>query len=372
MTPQLNPRERLMPAEFDPHTSVWLAWPTDDITFINRLPQVREAVARMIRALRGSERVELLVADENIYREAKEFLKKRLDDFSHLTFHTIPYIDVWIRDYGPLFILQRPRGGKKQSLAMVDWQYNAYGKADEWYFGPLIKDDRIPKLVNAFLKLTRLEPGIVLEGGAIDVNGRGLCLTTEECLLNPNRNTGMTQEMMEQYLKDYLGIEKTIWLKRGLVNDHTDGHVDEVARFVNPTTVVCALEDNPADENYAILLENHRMLTAATDHNGDPLTVITLPMPHMKYTDQEKIKYEKSDKAPVSYANFYIGNTVVLTPTFHDPNDESALRILRSVFPSRRIIPIECHDLIYGGGGIHCITQQQPALAEASSHHPKM
>jgi agmatine deiminase len=195
--------------------------------------------------------------------------------------------------------------------------------------------------------------GIIVEGGAIDVNGLGVCLTTEECLLNENRNPGKTRAEIEKYLGDYLGVRKTIWLGNGLVNDHTDGHIDEIARFVSPGRIVCAFEDDPGDENYGTLRANYKTLTGAADIDGRPFDVIKLPMPH--------VRYEDGRKAPVSYTNFYIGNSVVLAPVFKDENDAAALKILRGCFPGREVVGIDCSDIIYGGGAIHCMTQQQPA-----------
>ncbi len=347
-----------MPAEFEKHSAVWLVWPTDDITFINRLPKAQEDMAKIIKNISESEQVELLVLNEDVKKLAEDMLNKEQANLAKINFHITEYVDVWIRDYGPTFVLN----SSTKTLALVSWGYNAYGKANEWYFEPLDQDAKIPKWMNGYLKLPSFEPGIVLEGGAIDVNGQGVCLTTQQCLLNPNRNPEMTKERMEKYLGDYLNVKKTIWLKEGLTNDHTDGHIDEIARFANATTIVCAFEDDKTDENYPILLDNYNALVAATDVDGKPFKVIKLPMPHMKYTEEEKIKYEEGDKAPVSYANFYIGNTVVLAPTFNDPNDEKAMKILQDTFQDRKVIPIACEDLIYGGGVMHCMSQQQPAV----------
>lgn len=352
-----------MPAEWEAHSAVWLVWPTDDITFINRLTKAREDVAKIIKAIETSERVELLVLNKQIKQEAQTLLKKYQVDLSRVNFHITNYVDVWIRDYGPTFVVKRSKSDSAPGkLAMIDWKYDAYGKSAEWYFIPLVEDDRIPKWINEFLKLPRYEPGIVLEGGAIDVNGQGMCLATEQCLLDTKRNPGITKNKMEKFLDGYLGATKTIWLKKGLVNDHTGGHIDDIARFVKPNTIVCAFEPNIQDENYLILKKNYEILRKATDQHGKPFKIVKLPMPHMKYTEEEKIKYEEGEKAPVSYCNFYIGNTAVLAPTFKDINDKKALDILQAQFPKRQVIGIDCSDLIYGGGTIHCLSQQQPKV----------
>jgi agmatine deiminase len=205
-----------------------------------------------------------------------------------------------------------------------------------------------------------IKANLVLEGGAIDINGQGICITTEQCLLNENRNIGKTKKDIEKCLEDYLGVKKTIWLYEGLVNDHTDGHIDELARFVGPNTIVCAYEDNPNDENYTILKNNYETLQAATNLDGKPFKIIKLPMPHMNFEGTAAGISGTDSKAPVSYTNFYIGNTVVLASIFNDPNDAKALEIIQSCFPDRKVVGIDCSDIIYGGGAIHCMTQQQP------------
>ena len=250
---------------------------------------------------------------------------------------------MWLRDTGPIFV--KDGSGK---TVITKWLFNAWGNK----FPELLKDSAIPEKIGKWKKFPVEKPGIIIEGGAIDVNGGGVCLTTEQCLLNENRNPGKTKADIEKYLEEYLGIRKTVWLKEGLVNDHTDGHIDELARFVAPGKIVCAYEDDPDDENYRILQANYKTLTEAADTNGKPFEVVKLPMPHVRYDD--------GSKAPVSYTNFYIGNTVVLAATFNDENDGEALEILRGSFPGREVEGIDCSDIIYGGGALHCMTQQQP------------
>jgi agmatine deiminase len=265
-------------------------------------------------------------------------------DFSRVTLRTITYSDVWIRDYGPTFI----RNPALEKTAMVRWDFNAWGgKYDDQ-----IADGRVAGDMNRWLDLPVFLPGIILEGGSIDTNGRGTILTTRSCLLNPNRNPKLTRDEIEDYLKEDLGATKIIWLNRGVAGDDTDGHIDDLARFVSPGTVVCAYEDNPADENYAALKENYEILKGATDQENKPLTVIKLPMP-------DPVVYD-GERCPASYTNFYIGNTVVIVPVFDDPHDETALAIIRDLFPDRTVVGVNARAMVEGSGTFHCATQQQP------------
>lgn len=337
-----------MPAEWENHSATWLAWPFDETTFPDRIPQAEAVFVEMITALHASETVKLLVLNDAMRIRVAALLKKSGVDSKKIDFQVTKFADVWTRDYGPIVL--RNNDGKRKGW--VKWAYNAYGKADDPYFAPVLIDNDVFDHIS--LPGQKFEPGIVLEGGAIEVNGRGVCLTTEQCLLNPNRNPNLSKRDMEKYLADYLGVTKTIWLKEGLVNDHTDGYIDEIARFVGPNRIVCAYEDDEADENFAILCDNYRVLKNATDGKGKPFEIIKLPMPHMQYDDRTK--------APVSYCNFYIANKVVLAATFNDTNDAKALEILKSLFPNRKVVGIDCSEIIYGGGAIHCMTQQQPLI----------
>ncbi len=332
----------LMPAEWEPHEAVWLAWPYDEITFPDRVESAEDTFVDMIKALEGSERVELLVLDEEMKESAREKLAAGGVGKGAVIFRMTDYADVWLRDTGPIFVRD---GGRK---VITKWIFNSWGGK----FEELLKDGEIPAKIAKWKNLPLVKAGLVVEGGAVDVNGTGVCLTTEQCLLNENRNPGMTKGDVEKFLGEYLGVEKTIWLGEGLLNDHTDGHIDEIARFVSRDTIVCAFEDDEGDENYATLRANYEILSAATGLDGKPFEIIKLPMPHVRYDDGEK--------APVSYTNFYIGNKVVLAPVFNDGNDETALEILGECFPGRKLIPIDCSDIIYGGGSIHCMTQQEP------------
>jgi agmatine deiminase len=333
-----------MPAEWEKHDAVWLSWPYDPTTFPDRVEGVEKTYVRIIEVLTGSEQVNLLVKDEGMESRVRALLGK--EDICHkdVVFHIYDYVDVWFRDYGPVFIVNED----KKELAMVDWIFNAWGEKYKTH----IRDTRIPDFINKNINIPCFKPGIVLEGGSIDVNGNGTLITTEECLLNKNRNTDLSKKDIEGYLKDYLGTRKVIWLKRGIAGDDTDGHVDDIARFVSPRTVICVCEEDKNDENYIALHENYEILFNSRDQDENRLNVIKLPMPGFISNETGRL--------PRSYANFYIGNTVVLVPFFGVENDSKALSIIDALFPDRKAIGIDCIDLIYGFGAIHCITQQQP------------
>lgn len=338
-----------MPAEWEAHDAVWLSWPHDRETFPD-LAAVEAAYVEIIAALRGSETVNLLVTGERMRLRVEAMLEEEDVDTGHVRFHVADYADVWFRDYGPTFVVNPKTGG----LAMVNWTFNAWGEK----YSELMGDTRIPLFMNREMNLPIFTPGIVMEGGSIEVNGRGTVLTTEACLLNPNRNPDLSREEIEAYLEAYLGAGHVIWLKQGIAGDDTDGHIDDIARFVNPTTVLCAVEENEDDVNYAVLQENYEILRSSTDQDGNPLRVIPLPMPGAVGGEE---------RLPASYANFYIGNTVVLVPVFGHPNDEVALARVRQVFPDREIVGIDCTAMVPGFGSIHCISQQQPSVKRGAS-----
>jgi agmatine deiminase len=332
-----------MPAEWEPHRATWLAWPYDEETFPDRVEKVETALARMINALNKSELIELLVLNEDMKYRASEVISSMGTDPSEINFHITEYADIWLRDSGPIFVKN-----SEGEILISNWKFNAWGNK----FPELLIDGEIPDKVSQWTNNPSVNADLVLEGGAIEINGAGTCLTTEQCLLNKNRNPDISKDEIEKFLHSYLGIEKTVWLKEGLVNDHTDGHIDELARFVSENQIVCAYEENPDDENYKILEQNYQSLLNSSYSDGKEYDIVQLPMPHLRYED--------GSNAPVSYTNFYIANKVVLAPTFNDKNDLEALKILENCFPNRDIIAIDCSDIIYGGGAIHCITQQQP------------
>jgi agmatine deiminase len=336
-----------MPAEWHRHAATWLSWPRPDcISFPNRYDEVLPILGEMVRALAPHERVNVNVRDE----EVEDIARKAIGDVPNVFYHRIPSYEPWCRDHGPIFVKRdKAEGGASVSLAVVDWKYNAWGGK----YPPFDEDDAVPQRVAEVLGLPLFSPGIVMEGGALDVNGAGTLLTTEACLLNPNRNPQLNKQQIEQYLMDYLGVTNVLWLGNGIVGDDTDGHVDDLVRFVNPTTVVAAAELDPQDENFRPLQENLKRLRAMRDQDGQPLRIVELPMPGVVEYDGQRL--------PASYANFYIANNVVLLPTYRDhKNDAAALKILQELFSDRHVIGIDSTNLIWGLGSLHCLTQQQP------------
>ncbi|MFA6515043.1 MAG: agmatine deiminase family protein [Candidatus Paceibacterota bacterium] len=339
-----------MPAEWEKHSAVWLAWPYDDTTFPGMVSDIEKIYCQIIKAIEDSEKVNLIVLNIKTQNKVEILLKSFGVNLNNVVFYTQEYADVWVRDYAPITLLNK----KSDNLAFVKWNYNAYGKKDDPFFTDLLKDDVVFNNIISDIKYKVFKPDIVLEGGAIESNGEGVLMTTEQCLLNPNRNNELDKGRTEIYLKAYLGVENIIWLKDGLTNDHTDGHIDEIARFVSPDTIVCAYENDKKDLNFNILNDNFKILKNVKDQGGNKFKIIKLPMPHMNYNNGEK--------APVSYTNFYIGNSVILMPIFNDPNDKKAVKIIKSLFKNHKIVEIDCSKIIYGGGGLHCITMQQPEL----------
>lgn len=348
----------MMPAEWERHSATWLAWPNDDDYFEGRIKNIEKLYLEIIKALHKDELIKLLVLNDTEEERIKTLMESVGIDLSKIVFYHAKYLDVWMRDYGPLFVKKETKsaGAENVSLsekAWVKFNYDGYGGK----FPELLLDNNVFLDLKDSINFKMIETDITLEGGAIDVNGLGTLLATEQCLLE-NRNRGKSKEKNNLFLSNLIGATNVIWLKRGLVNDHTDGHIDDIARFVGPSKILCAYEDDISDENYERLKENYEILENSQDQDGNKFEIIKLPMPHMSYGAGEKDFNGK--KAPVSYANFYIGNKTVLVSIFNDPNDKKAISIIESCFPDRKVIGIDCRDLIYGGGTIHCITQQEP------------
>jgi agmatine deiminase len=336
-----------MPAEWMPHRATWLSWPHNRETWPTQLETVREIWVRMMQVLALNERVLLLVNDEQTREDVSLRLKNVGAVMKNVSILSIPTVDVWMRDYGPTFLSRR---GSENPLAVNDWIFNGWGRKYRAYED----DDRVAKDMASWLRVPVFNHSVVLEGGSIEVNGAGTCLTTEQCLLNRNRNPDMSREEIEQFLKETLGVTHLIWLGEGINGDDTDGHIDDIARFVNPSTVVCILEADSKDENYAPLRENYERLQGARDQDGKTLSVVTLPCPAPVA--------HAGLRLPASYANFYIANEVVLVPVFDDPNDRKALGILQELFPARRVVGLPCKVVVAGLGTIHCVTQQEPSI----------
>ena len=336
-----------MPAEWEPHAATWLSWPRrDGISFPDSYDRVTPVLASMVNALAESEPVNINVCDAEHEADVRRQLGKCRAAADHVTFHHIPTNEPWCRDHGPIFLTRE--GDPK--LAVVDWDYNAWG----WKYPPFEDDDVVPTIIAEKLGLPVFHPGMVLEGGSIDVNGSGTLLTTKSCLLNPNRNPDLSQAEIEQRLKDYLGVTNILWLGDGIEGDDTDGHVDDLTRFIGRTSIVTVVEDDENDSNFEPLRLNFELLKGMDAEDGTPLEIHRLPMPGKIVRDHERL--------PASYANFYIANKVVLLPTFADTNDRWAVAILEKAFPGRKVIPIDCRELIWGLGAFHCLTQQMPLV----------
>ncbi|HVR72841.1 MAG TPA: agmatine deiminase family protein [Planctomycetota bacterium] len=338
-----------MPAEWEPHEATWLAWPHKRESWPGIFDRIPRVWAAMVRALRGSEEVRILTRDAAMDAEVRLALEGDLAGVR--TFH-IPTNDAWIRDYGPIFAHRSREPGKP---VLVSWRYNSWGGK----YGPWDLDDAVPGKLGAVLGLPVVETGMVLEGGSIDVDGEGTLLTTRSCLLNPNRNPSLNAVEIEERLRRWLGAERVLWLGDGIVGDDTDGHVDDLTRFVAPGRVVTAVEREERDPNYLPLHENREMLRGMTDAAGRKLEVIDLPMPPPIF--------HEGHRCPASYANFLIANRSVLVPTFRSERDALAIGILREVFPGREVTGIDCSDMVWGLGAVHCVTQQQPAPLQGLS-----
>ena len=328
-----------MPAEWEPHEATWLSWPHETTDWPGKFETVQWAYGEIVRRLSRVERVRILVLDEDIRESARSVLAKS-GSLHNIEYFITPTNRSWTRDFCPTFV------ARPGETAMVDWLFNGWAKYDNWQ-----DDNAVGSFISRELGMRRFEPGIVLEGGSIDVNGQGALLTTEECLLSPvqARNPGLARERIEAALGEYLGVDRVLWLKDGIAGDDTHGHIDDLARFVNANTIVTVVEEDPLEANFAPAHENLRILRGFGDYR-----IVTLPMPEPVYFDGQRL--------PASYANFYVANRTVLVPTFNDPQDRVALNILAEMFPDREVTGIASTDLALGLGTLHCMTQQQPAI----------
>lgn len=334
-----------MPPEWAPHQGTWLSWPHNRDTFPGVLERAEHALARAVVALSTGETVHVNVLDEAHERHVAGLLAAA--DPKRLRLHRVPTNDAWCRDHGAIFVT---RPGSDAPLLALDFGYNAWGGK----YPPFDLDNRVPERMAAILGVPRLAVDMILEGGSLDVNGAGTLLTTEQCLLNSNRNPRLSRKDIEQRLCDHLGVRQILWLGEGIVGDDTDGHVDDITRFVAEDAVVTVVEEDPADPNYLPLRENRARLAAMRLPDGRPLRVIELPMPTPLLRGTERL--------PASYANFYIGNGVVLLPVFGCAADRTAADTLARCFPGRRVVPVDCRDIVVGLGTLHCLTQQVPAV----------
>ena len=329
-----------LPAEWEPHAATWLSWPHKQESWPGNFSPIPAVWQKLATTLARFEPVRILASGAALGQA-----RAMVGGVPNVMLHDVPTDDAWLRDSGPMFLVAPPGAPP----ALVDWGYNAWGGK----YPPFELDDAIPARVAAITGRKCFSPGIVLEGGSIDGNGAGTILTTEQCLLNPNRNPGLSRSDVERYLTDYCNARKVLWLGEGFVGDDTDGHIDQLARFVGPTTVVAAYESNESDENYPPLADNLRRLSSMTDADGRPLEIVRLPMPSPKFYDGQRL--------PAGYLNFYIANGVVIFPTFDDPADTVVQAALARLFPTRQIIGQRAVELVWGLGAFHCITQQEPA-----------
>ncbi len=336
-----------MPPEWEKHTGTWTTYPQAYETFFDRLEEARDEFVQMVKYVSLGETVHINVDNE----EVKKDLLKRLEKFDvrgDVKIHIIPTNDAWCRDYGAIFLKN-----DQNTLLALDFRFNAWGGKY-----PYELDDKVARKMAEILGVECISVDMVLEGGSIDVNGEGCLLTTESCLLNPNRNPGMSKEEIELNLKNFLGVEKVLWLKEGIIGDDTDGHIDDITRFVSKDTIVTVVEHDRSDPNFEPLQENLERLKSFSDVNGNPFNIVELPMPDpvfYKYPDSEK-----PERLPASYANFYISNTAVIVPIYGCDKDSIALKTIQKLFPDRGVIGIYAYDIVVGLGAFHCLTQQIP------------
>lgn len=334
------------PAEWHPHRATWLSWIHKEASWPGKIETVYPVYSRFIEILSKSEQVCINVADAKMEQFAREWCQKMGANMANVGFYHHPTNDAWCRDHGPAFLINP---AKKEKM-IVDWGYNAWGNK----YPPFDLDDDIPTRIAEKLGLAVCHPEIVMEGGSVEFNGQGTLITSTACLLNPNRNPQLNQNQIEQYLSQYYGVQNIIWVGDGIVGDDTDGHIDDITRFVNADTVVTVIEENRQDENYAPLQENLNLLQQARLENGKQLNIVELPMPGPVIFEDQQL--------PASYANFYIANQAVIVPVFRDKNDDKALQILADAFPGRQVIGLDSVDLIWGLGAFHCLSQQEPEV----------
>lgn len=344
----MTPREQgfYFPAEFAPHEATWLSWPHKEASWPGKIETIYPIYAQFIKAVAEGERVRINITDGVMQQKALHHLNEVGADLSQIEFFLHPTNDAWCRDHGPAFLVHRTE--KKKMI--VDWGYNAWGGK----YPPFDLDDVIPTRIAKHYGLPVVNPGIVMEGGSVEFNGKGTLMTTTSCLLNPNRNPDLNQDQIERFLRDYYGATNILWLGDGIIGDDTDGHIDDLTRFVNDDTVVTVVEHNKKDENYVPLKENLEQLEKLKLENGRSIQIVELPMPSpVVYEDQ---------RLPASYANFYISNRYVVVPTFRDKQDDVALQILEKCFPDRAVLGLDSWDIIWGLGSFHCLSQQEPRI----------
>ena len=335
------------PAEFAPHTATWLSWPHKEASWPGKINSIYPNYSLFVKCLAESELVRINVVDEAMKNTAITHLLKANVNMQKVEFFLHPTNDAWCRDHGPAFLINKEAINKK---AIVDWNYNAWGNK----YPPYDLDDIIPTLIGKHFNVPVFHPGIVMEGGSVEFNGKGTLITSTACLLNKNRNPHLNQTQIENYLYNYYGVEQVLWVDEGIIGDDTDGHIDDTVRFVNEDTVITVIEENQQDENYDLLQTNLKQLQKMRLLNGKQLNIIEIPMP-------AELIYE-NQRLPCSYANFYISNQYVIVPTFRSKKDDIALQIIADAFSKREIVGIDSTDIIWGLGSFHCLSQQEPQV----------
>jgi agmatine deiminase len=333
------------PAEWHQHKATWLSWPHKEASWPGKIDTIYPIYAQFIAKVAEGEEVHINVVDATMETFARAQVQVFAPSMKNIFFHHFPTNDAWCRDHGPAFLVNKD---KSKSKIILDWGYNAWGGK----YPPFDLDDVIPTKIAEYYNLPVLYPGIVMEGGSVEFNGKGTLLTTTACLLNQNRNPHLNKAQIEEYLENYYGVENILWLGDGIIGDDTDGHIDDITRFVNDDTVVTVIEENKNDENYFILKDNLKELYKMRLESGKPLNIVELPMPSPVIYDDQRL--------PASYANFYIANKYVVVPTFRDANDDKALEILQDCFTDRKVIGLDSTDIIWGLGSFHCLSQQEP------------
>ncbi|PWG82285.1 agmatine deiminase family protein [Pararcticibacter amylolyticus] len=335
------------PAEWEKHEATWLSWPHKEASWPGKIETIYPKYSEFIKVLTESEMVRINVSDDTMRQFALQHLVEAGADLSRIEFFYHPTNDAWCRDHGPAFLVNPQAESRK---VIVDWGYNAWGGK----YPPYDLDDVIPSLIGAHFNIPVFHPGIVMEGGSVEFNGRGTVLTSTCCLLNENRNPHLNQQQVENYLRAFYGVDQVLWVEEGIAGDDTDGHIDDTIRFVNEDTVLSVVETDTSDENYALLQKNLKSLSSMRLLNGKQLNVVELPMPDAVIYDEMRL--------PASYANFYISNKYVIVPTYRCSKDEKALEIISSCFPDRQVTGIDSTDIIWGLGSFHCLSQQEPSV----------
>jgi agmatine deiminase len=329
------------------HEATWLSWPHKEASWPGKIDEIYPNYSLFVKYLAQSEKVRINVVDAAMKESATAHLVKAGVNMEQVTFYLHPTNDAWCRDHGPAFLINPAAEQKK---VIVDWNYNAWGNK----YPPYDLDDVIPTLIGKHFDIPVYHPGIIMEGGSVEFNGTGTILTSTSCLLNPNRNSHLNRDQIENYLFDYYGANQVLWVEEGIVGDDTDGHIDDTIRFVNEDTVLTVVESNTQDENYSILQDNLAQLKKMRLLNGKQLNIVELPMP-------EAVIYE-DQRLPASYANFYISNKYVIVPTFRSAMDDKALSIISEAYKNREVVGIDSTDIIWGLGSFHCLSQQEPLV----------